>query len=104
VIGAIIPSQTTQGEPSAQDLARLIALIRSEHVRAVFPESSLSAKLAESIAAETGASSDHALYGDTLGPPGSPADTYLRMELANADSMVRGFSGGTHGCAVPGIT
>ena len=47
---------------------------------AIFPESSLSPKLAEAIARQTGASADHTLYGDSLGPEGSPGATYLGME------------------------
>lgn len=98
VIGAVIPSQTTQAQPSAQDVSELIALIEREGVKAVFPESSLSAKVAEAIARQTGASADYTLYGDTLGPAGSPGATYLGMEAANAEAMARGFSGGRHGC------
>jgi zinc/manganese transport system substrate-binding protein len=103
VIGAVIPSQTTQGEPSAGDLAALVALIEKEHVKAVFPESSLNPKLAQSIADESGASADYTLYGDTLGPADSPGGTYLTMEAANADQMVRGFTGGTASCSIEGI-
>jgi ABC-type Zn uptake system ZnuABC Zn-binding protein ZnuA len=98
VIGAIIPSQTTQAQPSAKDVSELIALIEREGVKAVFPESSLSAKVAEAIARQTGASADYTLYGDTLGPAGSPGATYLGMEAANAEAMARGFSDGRHGC------
>jgi ABC-type Zn uptake system ZnuABC Zn-binding protein ZnuA/ABC-type Mn2+/Zn2+ transport system permease subunit len=98
VVGAVIPSQTTQAQPSAQDVSELIGLIEREHVEAVFPESSLSAKVAEAIARQTGASAGLTLYGDTLGPAGSSGATYLDMEAANADAMVRGFSGGRHGC------
>ena len=103
VVGAVIPSQTTQAQPSAGDLARLSAVIRREHVEAVFPESSINPKLAQAIASQTGATADHALYGDTLGPAGSAGDTYIEMELANADAMVRGFSGGRDRCAVAGL-
>ena len=103
VVGAIIPSQTTQAEPNAKQLAALVALIRKERVRAIFPESSLSPKLAEAIASETGATSDHALYGDTLGPAGSSGATYLSMEAANADAMIRGFTGGAEACHVSGV-
>jgi zinc/manganese transport system substrate-binding protein len=103
VIGAVIPSQTTQAQASAEQVAKLSATIRREHVRAVFPESSLNAKLAKAIARETGASSDHTLYGDTLGPAGSRGATYLTMERANADAMVRGFTGGRRGCPIPGL-
>jgi hypothetical protein len=42
------------------------------------------------------------LYGDTLGPAGSRGATYLGMEAANADAMVRGFTGGVRGCALRG--
>jgi ABC-type Zn uptake system ZnuABC Zn-binding protein ZnuA/ABC-type Mn2+/Zn2+ transport system permease subunit len=98
VVGAVIPSQTTQAQPSAKDLSALAALIEREHVKAIFPESSLSPKVAEAIANQTGASADNSLYGDTLGPEGSDGATYLRMEAANADSMVRGFTGGRRGC------
>ena len=101
VVGAVIPSQTTEAQPSARDTARLIALIRREHVEAVFPESSINPRLAQTIARETGASSRYTLYGDTLGPKGSTGATYLSMETANADAMVRGFSGGRLRCTLP---
>ena len=98
VVGAVIPSQTTQAQPSAKDLSALAQLIEREHVEAIFPESSLSPKVAEAIASQTGASADYTLYGDTLGPEGSSGATYLTMEAANANAMVRGFTGGRQGC------
>ncbi|HYJ21671.1 MAG TPA: zinc ABC transporter substrate-binding protein [Solirubrobacterales bacterium] len=98
VVGAVIPSQTTQAQPSAKDLGELVDVIEREGVEAIFPESSLSAKVADAIAAQTGASAEYTLYGDTLGPEGSDGATYLSMEAANADAIVRGFSGGRHGC------
>jgi ABC-type Zn uptake system ZnuABC Zn-binding protein ZnuA/ABC-type Mn2+/Zn2+ transport system permease subunit len=98
VVGAVIPSQTTQAQPSAKDLSALAGLIEREHVAAIFPESSLSAGVAEAIADQTGASADYSLYGDTLGPAGSDGATYLTMETANANAMVRGFTAGRQGC------
>jgi ABC-type Zn uptake system ZnuABC Zn-binding protein ZnuA len=103
VVGAVIPSQTTQAQPSAGNVARLTRLIRREGVKAVFPESSINPKLAQAIARQTGATSDHTLYGDTLGPAGSSGATYLTMERANADAMVRGFTAGARGCTIPGL-
>ncbi len=102
VVGAVIPSQTTQAQPSAKDLSALAALIEREHVAAIFPESSLSAGVAEAIAAQTGASAEYSLYGDTLGAADSDGATYLSMETANANAMVRGFTGRSRGCRVPG--
>jgi zinc/manganese transport system substrate-binding protein len=100
VVGAVIPSQTTQAQASARDLSELAQTIEDENVKAIFPESSLSADVVETIAAQTGATAEYTLYGDTLGPEGSDGDTYLRMEEANADAVVRGFTGGNRGCAV----
>jgi ABC-type Zn uptake system ZnuABC Zn-binding protein ZnuA len=100
VVGAVIPSQATQAQPSAKDLSALAGLIEREGVEAVFPESSLSPKVAEAIAAQTGATAEYTLYGDTLGPTGSDGASYVQMEAANADSMVRGFTGGRHGCKI----
>src|SRR5204862_7678352 len=45
VVGAVIPSQTTQAQPSARDTARLIAVVKREHVKAIFPESSINPRL-----------------------------------------------------------
>ncbi len=103
VVGAVIPSLTTQAQPSAGDLAALADTIRREHVATVFSEHSVNAKLAQAIARETGAASDDSLYGDTLGPADSDGATYLAMEHHNADAIVRGLSGGRHGCMIAGL-
>jgi len=103
VIGAVIPSQTTEAQPSAGDVARLARTIRREGVGAVFPERAPGKRLAAALARATGAAVGHALYGDALGPAGSAGATYLGMEAANADAIVRGLTGGRRGCAIAGI-
>lgn len=100
VVGAVIPSQTTQAQPSAKELSELAETIEAEGVKAVFPESSLSSKVAQAIADQTGASAEYTLYGDTLGPEGSDGATYIEMEEANANAVLRGFTGGERGCRV----
>lgn len=100
MVGAVIPSQSTEAQPSAGETADLISLIKRENVKAVFPESSINPNLAQTIARETGASADYTLYGGTLGENGSDGDTYLKMEAANADAMVRGFTGGQQSCSI----
>jgi len=50
------------------------------------------------LAREAGVTAQYKLYGDSLGPAGSPGETYIGMEAANADAMVRGFSGGDVRC------
>ena len=93
VVGSVIPALSTAAQPSAQDVADLIDRIRAEHVHAVFTESSLDPALERQIASEAGARVYADLYGDTLGPPGSPGATYLGMERWNVRAMVAGFLG-----------
>jgi ABC-type Zn uptake system ZnuABC Zn-binding protein ZnuA len=103
VVGAVIPSQSTQAQPSAGEIAELAAVVRREGVKAVFPESSINPELAKTLARETGAKADYVLYGDALGPKGSSGDTYLKMEAANADALVKGFTEDRQGCSISGI-
>lgn len=98
VVGAVIPALTTEAQPSAGDLAELERTIEREGVKAIFPESAYPPKLAEAVAAGTGATTEYSLYGDGLGPDGSGAETWAGMIKANADAMMRGFTGGTRGC------
>ena len=87
-VGAVIPSQTTQAEPSAKDIAALVDLIRREKVKAIFAESSIDPKVARQIAKDTGVKIVDDLYGDSLGEPGSGADTIDGLLLANARKIV----------------
>lgn len=83
-VGAVIPSLSTQAEPSAKDIATLQDLIKRENVKAIFAESSLDPKIASQVAKDTGVKIVDDLYGDSLGEPGSGAETVDGMLLANA--------------------
>jgi ABC-type Zn uptake system ZnuABC Zn-binding protein ZnuA len=88
-VGSIIPSMDTNYEPSAQDLAKLVGEIKAQHVKAIFTESSINPNLANQIAQEAGVKVvDGRLYGDTLGPPGSGADTLDGMLKFDTDLIV----------------
>jgi zinc/manganese transport system substrate-binding protein/manganese/iron transport system substrate-binding protein len=93
VVGSVFPALSSAAQPSARDVASLIERIKAEHVRAVFTESSLDPTLERQIAAEAGVRVYADLYGDTLGPAGSPGATYLGMERWNVRAMVAGFLG-----------
>lgn len=83
-VGAVIPVSGGQGEASAKDLAALEQTIRAEGVKAIFAENSVDAAIATRIAQDTGVRIVDDLYGDSLGPPGSGADTIEGMLLTNA--------------------
>lgn len=91
-VGSIIPSFDTSAEMSASGITALVDAIKAAGVKAVFSESSLPAKTAQTIAREAGVkvvAGEDALYGDGLGPAGSPGGTYLEMMQHNADAIVR---------------
>ena len=84
VVGTVIPGTTTQAEASAQDIAALEDEIRASGVKAIFSESSVDPRVAQQVAADTGIEIVDDLYGDTLGAPGSGAETVDGMLLFNA--------------------
>jgi zinc/manganese transport system substrate-binding protein len=98
VVGAVIPSLSTQAQASAGDVQRLVDQIRREHVEAVFPETSVNPDIERAIAREAGAGIGDKLYADSLGPAGSPGGTYLGALAADAEALVRGMSGGRVDC------
>jgi zinc/manganese transport system substrate-binding protein/manganese/iron transport system substrate-binding protein len=101
VIGTVIPSLSTAGQPSAGQTAQLIQTIRRAGVSAVFAESSVNPKVEQAIADQAGAHVGGALWADTLGPPGSSGATYLSSIAANTRTLVDGFTGGSQTCALP---
>ena len=98
VVGAVIPSLSTQAQASAGDVQKLVDQIRREHVEAVFPESSVNPDIERAIAREAGASVGGKLYADSLGPKGSAGETYVGALSADAAALVHGMSGGRVSC------
>ena len=83
--GSVFPSLDVTAEPSARDIEALVATIREHDIRAIFTESAVNPALAEAVAAETDARLvDDTLYTDSLGPPGSGAETLDGMLLYDA--------------------
>jgi zinc/manganese transport system substrate-binding protein len=100
VVGAVIPSRSTSGQPSAGETAELVDTIREQDVKAIFAEHSVGAAVEQAIARETGATVGDALWADTLGPPGSGGETYIASIAANTRALVDGFTGGRLSCRI----
>jgi ABC-type Zn uptake system ZnuABC Zn-binding protein ZnuA len=86
LIGVILenPGQ----EPSAADLAALVAKVKAAKVPAVFSEAQFDPKLAQTLADEAGVTKVvTTLYNDALGP--SPADTYIGLMTWDVDEIVK---------------
>lgn len=88
VVGTVIPSLDTRAEASARDVAELVDLIEREGVPAIFAENTTSPNLAEELAAQAGVTIVDDLYTDSLGEPGSGADTYLGLMQTDAVLIV----------------
>lgn len=92
----ILPAQgvSTDSQPSAAGVARLIRQIQREQVRAIFVERLADARLIEQIARETGVRpSPIPLYADALSPAGGPAPDYLALMRHNTRAMVEAIRG-----------
>lgn len=84
IVGAVFPVLSSEGEPSAEELADLLDTIEREGVRAIFAEESVNSQTARSLAEDAGITIVDDLYGDSLGEEGSGAETIDGMLLANA--------------------
>jgi ABC-type Zn uptake system ZnuABC Zn-binding protein ZnuA len=94
VLGTVIPGASTLAEPSAGDLAGLIAAMTEHAVCAIFTETTTGSTLAQTVSAELEGCEEVRvlpLYTESIGPAGSGADSYIGMFRANVDSIVAGL-------------
>jgi ABC-type Zn uptake system ZnuABC Zn-binding protein ZnuA len=84
---------TEAGDPSAADIAELVAAIQAQGVNAIFAENTSNPDLMAAIAAEAGVTLAPTLYTDALGGPGSGAETYIDLIRANTTEIVTALSG-----------
>jgi zinc/manganese transport system substrate-binding protein len=79
---------TTGQEPDPARFAKLITLLRTRGVPAVFIESSANPKVVERLGTEAGARLGGILLADSLDLPGRLGDSYLGMFAHNARTIV----------------
>ncbi|HET7728369.1 MAG TPA: metal ABC transporter substrate-binding protein [Candidatus Limnocylindrales bacterium] len=89
IVGTVVdaPGQ----DPSAGEIADLVAAIRDAGVSAIFSEAQFSDDLVRTLAEETGVAVVSDLYTDSLGDP--PADTYEGMMRGNLERVVEALRG-----------
>jgi manganese/iron transport system substrate-binding protein len=79
-------------EPNPQYIAKLIALARADHVRAVFAEPEYSPKLVETLAQSAGISTIENLYDDSIGND-PRVRTYEDMLRYDTATIVKALGG-----------
>jgi zinc/manganese transport system substrate-binding protein/manganese/iron transport system substrate-binding protein len=85
-VGTLYPFNPA-AEPSARTLAELQETIRRYGVPAIFTESTVNAKLAQQVAADTGVRLVP-LFTGSLGGPGSGAETYIELMRYDVAAIV----------------
>lgn len=99
VVGTVIPSLSTSGQPSAGEVDKLVQTIRETGVKSIFAESSVNAKVEQAIASESGVKVGKELWADSLGPEGTDGATYIGSIEANTRALVEGFTGRPANCS-----
>lgn len=88
VVATVLPGTSTGVDPSAQDFAAAVQVVREAGVPAIFVETTAAARLAEALAAEVGREVEVVeLFTDALGEPGSGADTYEGLLTTDAERI-----------------
>lgn len=82
---------STETEPSAADVAKLITQIRQAKVKAVFMENIKDSRLLKQIADESGAHIGGTLYSDALAATG-PASTFIGLFEYNLNTLYNALS------------
>lgn len=80
---------STESEPSAADMARIIRQLRALKAPAVFLENITDPRKIEMIARESGAKIGGTLYSDSLSLANGPAPTYIDMMRHNVREIAR---------------
>ena len=90
VVGVVLGT-TTEVEPSAESLAKLTHEVEELGVPAIFGETTISERLANTVASESGAQLVR-LYSGSLDSHGTDAGTYLGMVRTNVERIVEALS------------
>ncbi|BAY60205.1 adhesin precursor [Calothrix brevissima NIES-22] len=85
---------STEEQPSAQTVQRLVESIKKIGVDAIFAETTINPALIKTVAQEAGVKlAPNQLYSDSIGAKGSAGDTYIKMMQANTRTIVEALGG-----------
>jgi len=84
---------STAQEASQRDVISVVEVVRARQLPMVFGETSVNGGLIEQVGREAGVPVGGPLYSDSLGEPGSGADTWAGMMVTNTCLIVNGLGG-----------
>ncbi|MBA4098078.1 MAG: ABC transporter substrate-binding protein [Rhodospirillum sp.] len=79
---------STEAEPTADDLVRVVRQARDGHLSAIFLENMSDPRLAETVAQESSVRMGGELYADALSDSSGPAPDYLSLIRYNAKQLL----------------
>jgi zinc/manganese transport system substrate-binding protein len=83
-----IEGVSSEDQPSSKKVGEIVAAIKTQGVKAIFPESIENPKVMTEITRETGVKVAPELYADGLGDEKSDAATYVQMYKHNVSTIV----------------
>lgn len=88
---------STEAQPNARQMRKLIRQVKRENIRAVFIENMSNQQLIRQLAQETGVEPGPPLFTDALSEPDGPAPDYLSMMRHNIGALASAMrhKGGT---------
>ncbi len=93
-IGGTLIGISTEEQPSAQTVQRLIESVRAAGVPTIFAETTINPRLIGTVAEEAGVQlAPQELYSDSIGSPSSGGDTYIKMMESNTQAIVENLGG-----------
>lgn len=93
VIGTLI-GISTEEQPSAQTVQRLVESVRATGVPTIFAETTINPALIQTVAEEARVElSPQQLYSDSIGAPGGDGDSYIKMMVSNTRAIVEALGG-----------
>ncbi len=85
---------STEEQPSAQTVKKLVNELKQRQISAIFAETTINPQLIKTVAEEAGVQlAPQELYSDSIGAPGSKGDSYIKMLVANTESIVKSLGG-----------
>ncbi|MBD2681157.1 MULTISPECIES: metal ABC transporter substrate-binding protein [Nostoc] len=85
---------STEEQPSAQTVKRLVESVKKIGVPAIFAETTINPALIKTVAQEAGVKlAPNQLYSDSIGAKGSDGDSYIKMMQANTRTIVEALGG-----------
>lgn len=81
-----------ESAPTAAQLKKIILQVKNENIPSIFLESTGNMRNIKTVSEETGVKIGGTLYGDSLGPKGSGAETATEMWRSNVNTIINALN------------